>query len=145
MHVHHHLLVRLSYGIPRHIQLADQRNRLSSCIKKIDGLEHTPYLDHTCQFLFEAAEYQSDLILVFMARTYIITTSMSRNLCSNLVPASVDIRAPLSMQAKSAKTDLQNHLLALPPDVQEHSQSPFQSRLYLHSFQLTPVFSSLGT
>ncbi|KAG0651383.1 hypothetical protein D0Z07_1617 [Hyphodiscus hymeniophilus] len=93
---------------------------LSSCMKKMDGLDHNPYLDYTCQFLFEAAEYQSDLILVFMARTQALVASMNRALQYNLVAGSVDIKAPLSMQAKSAKADLQSYLMALPSNIQEH-------------------------
>jgi hypothetical protein len=85
-------------------------------------LEHSPYLDYTCQSLFEAAEFQSDLILVFAARSQSLVASMSRNILSGGL-GSGDIKAPLSMQAKSAKADLQGYFLALPPTLQEHSSS----------------------
>jgi hypothetical protein len=94
---------------------------LSTCIKRIDGLEHTPYFDNTCQSLFEAAEFESDLILVFMARCHAVVASVNRNTLNGGF-GSTDIKAPVSMLATSAKADLQSYLTALPPHLQEHSQ-----------------------
>ena len=90
-------------------------------MKRIDSLQHTPYFDSTCQSLFEAAEFESDLILVFAARCQALVAAMTRITTNGL--GSAEVRAPISMHVKSAKADLQSYFLALPPHLQEHSQS----------------------
>lgn len=96
-------------------------NRVSCSLKRIDGLEHTSYLDYTCQSLAEAAEFESDLILVFMARSQYLVSTMSRSLLSG-GPGPDDVKAPPSMHAKLAKADLQKFFMALPSSLQEHCE-----------------------
>ena len=96
-------------------------NRVSCSAKRIDGLEHTSYLDYTCQSLAEAAEFESDLILAFMARSQYLILTMSRSLLGGWSGPD-DVKAPLSMHAKLAKGDLQKFFLALPSNLQEHCE-----------------------
>lgn len=91
-------------------------SRLSRSVKQTFGLEHTPYLEYTCQSLLEAAEFESDLVLGLVVRSEILIMSISR-----ISGGSVDIKAPPLMQAELAKADLQKCFLALPSTVQEHS------------------------
>lgn len=94
-------------------------HRLSCSVKRIDGLDHTSYLDYTCQSLTEAAECESDIILAFVARAQSLIASISRSLLLGGFGLD-DVKAPLSMHASSAKAELQKFFLSLPSNLQEH-------------------------
>jgi hypothetical protein len=97
---------------------------MSSCIKKTEGLQTSPYIEYSCQLLQEVAEYETDLILVACARLQSIIESVNRNLANR--PSSSDgQRAPLWMHATSVRTELQNVLNSLPSNLQSHRQYKF--------------------
>lgn len=88
------------------------------CVKKHDGLQHSPYIDYTCQVLEEAAELDSDLVLVSLVRMQCILETAFKGLPLKCTPNS--IKAPVWMHIKSARAELQRHWDSLRPDVQQH-------------------------
>lgn len=53
---------------------------MSLYVRKIESLQHTPYLDYCCKNLEEAREYPSDLVLVAATRLQCMSESIQRSL-----------------------------------------------------------------
>jgi hypothetical protein len=94
------------------------------CIKRHEGLQNSPYIQYTCQVLEEAAEYDSDLVLVSLVRMQVILESAYKSLPIKI--AGDETKAPVWMHIKAARAELQKHWDSLKPDVQEHRRLPPQ-------------------
>jgi hypothetical protein len=94
--------------------------RYSWCLKKIEGLQYSPYIEYCCQALLEAAEYESDIILVALVRVQAIIETANRNLLSRGRPGE---KAPVWMHVKSSQFELQTYWNSLPPNVQQNRGS----------------------
>ncbi|KAE9380143.1 hypothetical protein N431DRAFT_459105 [Stipitochalara longipes BDJ] len=88
------------------------------CVKRHEGLQHSPYIEYTCQVLEEAAECDSDLVLASLVRMQCIVESAYKSL--PLKSAADDIKAPLWMHIKAARSELQKHMDSLRLDIQQH-------------------------
>jgi hypothetical protein len=95
--------------------------RLSFCIKKIDGLPISPYIEYSCQVLQDAAELDTDLILVACVKLQAIVESINGNTTMRS-PSSDGHKAPLWMHTASGRSDIQNVLDSLPPNLQNNGQ-----------------------
>lgn len=93
------------------------------CVKRHEGLQNSPYIEYTCQVLEEAAEQDSDLVLVSLVRMQCIVDSAYRGLPFKI--AADDVKAPVWMHVKSARSELQKHWASLRPDIQQHCRLPF--------------------
>ena len=100
--------------------LIEDRSML--CIKRHEGLQYSPYIEYTCQVLEESAECDSDLILVSLVRMQYIVESAYKGL--PLKSSADDIKAPVWMHVKAARSELQKHLDSLRPEIQQHRRSP---------------------
>jgi hypothetical protein len=92
------------------------------CVKRHEGLQHSPYIDYTCQVLEETADLESDLVLVSLVRMQCIVDSAYKSL--PLKCAGENIKAPVWMHIKAARAELQNHWDSLRPGVQRHRRLP---------------------
>jgi hypothetical protein len=92
------------------------------CVKKYEGLQYSPYIEYACQVLEEAAEQDSDLVLVSLVRMNCIVDSAYKSL--PIKTAGDGIKAPVWMHVKAARSELQKHWDSLRPDVQQHRRLP---------------------
>ncbi|PMD35134.1 hypothetical protein L207DRAFT_466175 [Hyaloscypha variabilis F] len=107
------------------------------CIKRHEGLQYSPYIEYTCQVLEESAECDSDLILVSLVRMQYIVESAYKGL--PLKSSADDIKAPVWMHVKAARSELQKHLDSLRPEIQQHQLIQlnfYDSNVFLYGISL---------
>jgi uncharacterized membrane protein YcgQ (UPF0703/DUF1980 family) len=93
------------------------------CVKRHEGLQYSPYIEYTCQVLDEAADQDSDLVLVSLVRMICLVDSAYKSL--PIKTTVDDIKAPVWMHVKAARSELQKHWDSLKPEVQQHRRQPF--------------------
>ena len=54
--------------------------RMSACLRKIDAVKHTPYIEECAQILLAAGEYKGDIDLVAHVRMQYIIESIDQSL-----------------------------------------------------------------
>lgn len=94
---------------------------MSFCVKKMDGLPYSPYIEYSCQVLHEAAEHEIDLILVACVRLQAIVESINRNITAKSSITDIP-KAPHWMHATSIRSEFQTILVSLPPNLQNNGQ-----------------------
>lgn len=91
-------------------------------MKKIDGLPRTPYIIHCCKVLEDAAEYESDIVLITIIRLYgfveLVNTAIMNRLHAN------GISAPIWMQIASIQRELQAYWATVPTQMKENGKFP---------------------
>lgn len=105
-------------------------------MKKIDGLPRTAYIIHCCKVLEDAAEYESDLVLVTIIRLYGFVEMLNAAIMSRLYANGIS--APIWMQVASIQRELETYWATVPDSLKENGdQSPFPAwcswRLTLNS------------
>ncbi|RDW87937.1 hypothetical protein BP5796_03631 [Coleophoma crateriformis] len=91
----------------------------SLCAKKCEGLQHSAYLEFCCQLLTEAAEHESDLLLVALVRLHSLVEPLSKNLSSRLF--NDESKAPIWMHINSVRVAIQHFWDSLPSSLQQNS------------------------
>jgi len=92
------------------------------CVKRHEGMQHSPYIDYTCQVLEEAAEQDStDLVLVSLVRMQCIVDSAYKNLPTKSIAD--DIKAPAWMHISAARSQLDKYWTSLGPDIRQNGTS----------------------
>ncbi|RDL40971.1 uncharacterized protein BP5553_00950 [Venustampulla echinocandica] len=87
---------------------------ISLCLRRMECLQHTPYIDHNCKLLYDSAEYESDLVLVTLVRLQCIVESFQRTLLNeSMTPHGSKV--PAWMYIKSARAELQDFWTSLCP------------------------------
>jgi len=85
-------------------------------------MQHSPYIDYTCQVLEEAAEQDStDLVLVSLVRMQCIVDSAYKNLPTKSIAD--DIKAPAWMHISAARSQLDKYWTSLGPDIRQNGTS----------------------
>jgi len=113
----------------------DERRILLSCYvfgtvcslstKRTEGLQHTSYIDYNCQILQETAEQESDLVLVSMVRLKSVVDSAYRYIPFKGIPQRNETQAPVWMQMKSARSEIEHYWASLPPNLQQNRKINF--------------------
>lgn len=95
-------------------------NRISWSIKRMEGLQYSPYLEHCRLSLLEFAEYESDIILAALVKLQSIIEKTNRNILEKDYPGGE--RVPVWMHSKLAVLELQSYWATLSPGVRENSE-----------------------
>ncbi|RDW72822.1 hypothetical protein BP6252_06729 [Coleophoma cylindrospora] len=86
---------------------------------KCEALQHSAYLEFCCQALTEAAEHESDLLLVALVRLHSLIEPISKNLSSRAF--NDESKAPIWMHINSVRVAVQNFWDSLPSSLQQNS------------------------
>ena len=93
----------------------------SWCVKRIDGLQNSPYVEYNCVALSDAAESESDLVLVASVRLEILVDSMNRHFFLR-DPENDGAKGPVWMHVRSMREELHSYWRSLSPELQRNSQ-----------------------
>jgi hypothetical protein len=92
----------------------------SQCNKKIDSVRDSPCIECSCQMLLDAAEYESDTLLVASVRIQRVVESMNRIVTN--APSSSEPKAPIWMHVASLRNELQSIMSKLSPSARDMCQ-----------------------
>lgn len=102
------------------------------CLKKLEGLRYSAYMEHCCEVLLAAPEHDSDIILASLCKLQnIIEPVYLRFADKGKVD---DTKAPVWMLGKMVRAEMENLFNSLPPRIQ-------QDPMILMSFNSDEVFT----
>ncbi|KAH8654456.1 hypothetical protein BGZ60DRAFT_154530 [Tricladium varicosporioides] len=92
---------------------------LSLCTRKTEGMHQSTYYEYCCKVLQEAAEWESDFVLVALFRLQTMTETFWRNLSIRSAVLEGG-RAPNWICVKAVRTELEQFWASLAPNVQQN-------------------------
>jgi len=78
-------------------------------------------MDYNCKVLEDAAECESDLLLVALVRLQTITETFHKNVL-NKIPGSADPKTPAWIYTRAMRTELHNLWMSFSPDLRQNRQ-----------------------
>ncbi|KAH7336166.1 hypothetical protein BKA65DRAFT_28790 [Rhexocercosporidium sp. MPI-PUGE-AT-0058] len=102
------------------------------CLKKIDVMRFSAYIEHCCEVLLTTAEYDSDILLASLCKLQNIVEPVYRCFADKVKVN--DTKAPVWMLVKMVRAEMENLWKSLPVHIQ-------QDPIMLFSFNSAEVFT----
>lgn len=102
------------------------------CLKKLEGLRYSAYMEHCCDALLSAPEHDSDILLASLCKLQNIVEPVYRSFADKF--KTDDTKAPVWMLVKMVRAEMENLWKSIPPRIQ-------QDPMMLMSFNSDEVFT----
>ena len=90
-------------------------------MKKIEGLQYSPYIDECCRDVLSNPEGESDLILVALVNIQLVIDKFERKFLDCNYPDGQ--KTPVWLLSELAKLELQAYWLSLSAELRQNSKS----------------------
>ncbi|KAG4437722.1 hypothetical protein IFR05_006805 [Cadophora sp. M221] len=102
------------------------------CLKKLEGLRFSAYIEHCCEVLLTSGEHDSDILLASLCKLQNIVEPVYRSFADKVKIE--DTKAPVWMLVKMVRAEMDNLWKSLPANIQ-------QDPVMLMSFNSAEVFT----
>ncbi|KAL5317410.1 hypothetical protein ACEPPN_014505 [Leptodophora sp. 'Broadleaf-Isolate-01'] len=107
------------------------------CLKRLEGLRFSAYVEHCCEVLLTEAEHDSDILLASLCKLQNIVEPVYRSFADKVKVE--DTKAPVWMLVKMVRAEMENLWKSLPASIQQDQVFTFEQSIYKPFFQTSAV------